>query len=197
MSNNTANVTTGKPKVGGAVFTAPAGTTLPTSASAELNSAFVCVGYCSEDGLTNSNSPETSTVKAWGGDIVLVTESEKKDTFKFTMLEGMDPNALKAVYGDSNVSGDISTGITVRANNALPVAHVWVFDMLLTNNTPKRIVVPNAIVSGVDDIEYKDGDPVKYGITLTAMPGGESFGYDTHKEYIGPTGATGATGATS
>ena len=40
MANNKANVTTGKPKVGGAVFRAPVGTTLPTDASTALNSAF-------------------------------------------------------------------------------------------------------------------------------------------------------------
>ena len=45
---NASNVTTGKPKKGGAIFRAPAGTTLPTDATTALNEKFVCLGYCGE-----------------------------------------------------------------------------------------------------------------------------------------------------
>ena len=49
--NNNTYVSTGKPKIGGAVFRAPLGTTLPTTADETLDAAFVNQGYCSEDGL--------------------------------------------------------------------------------------------------------------------------------------------------
>ena len=67
---NVNNVTSAKPKVGGAIFSAPLGTPLPTDATTDLNAAFKPLGYVSEDGLVNENTASSENLKAWGGDIV-------------------------------------------------------------------------------------------------------------------------------
>ena len=103
-------VTVSKPKTGGAIYRAPLGTQLPTDASSELNEAFKELGYASEDGLVNENSPESDNIKAWGGDIVYTYQSAKEDTFTFTLIEALNEEALKAVYGDANVTGTLATG---------------------------------------------------------------------------------------
>ena len=41
---NTANVSTGKPKVGGAIFRAPLETALPTDAKTDLDKAYLSLG---------------------------------------------------------------------------------------------------------------------------------------------------------
>ena len=65
MGNNARYVTTGKPNISGAVYTAPIGTTLPTDATTALDTtAFTCLGYVSEDGLTNNNEMDVSSIKA-------------------------------------------------------------------------------------------------------------------------------------
>lgn len=180
-NNNALNVTAGKPKVGGSIKRAPLGTTLPTSATDTLDAAFENVGYISDGGLVNSNSPSSENIKAWGGDIVLTTLTEKPDTFKFTLLEAMGVEALKAVYGDANVSGDLTSGITIHANSTQQPDCSWVIDMYYKNNTIKRIVIPTAGVSGVGDVTYADGSAVGYETTISAMPDGNG---DTHFEYM-------------
>ena len=179
MSNN---VSAAKPAVGGAISVAPAGTTLPTDATTALAEAFVKLGYITEDGLTNSNSLSSDTVKAWGGDEVLTIYQGREDTFQYTLLDALSVDVLKQVYGADNVNGTLTTGITinVKSNIELP-EQVIVADMILKDGTLKRIVIPNGRVSEVGDITYSDSDAIGYETTVRAIP--DETG-NTHYEYI-------------
>jgi hypothetical protein len=181
MAETVTNVTTGKPATGGAAYYAPVGTTLPTDVSTTLDTAFVSTGYISEDGLVNTNAPDTDTVTAWGGDTVLTLTTAKEDTFKFTLIETLNPDVLAAVYGTDNVSGTLATGITVNANSDSEESLSWVFDMIMRDGALKRIVVPNASITDIGDIEYKDDGATGYEITISASPDDSG---NTHYEYI-------------
>jgi len=183
----------GKPNVAGAVFVAPVGTTLPATATESLNSAFKNLGYVSEDGVTNTNGPEVSEIKAWGGDVILSPYSGKKDEWKLKLVSVLNPDVLAAVYGPDNVSGTLASGVTVRANSNEPPSMVWVIDMICSDGedtAAKRVVIPNGKVSGLADIVYKDSDAVGYEITIAALKGDSAFGYDSHKEYMKKTSGT-------
>ena len=163
-------VTAAKPKVGGAVYRAPLGTTLPTSADAALGNTFAGLGYNSDEGVTRSFDLDTENVKAWGGDVVLTLNNGKVETFQFSMLDAHSIEALKMVHGDSNVSGSaLASGIAVTSNNAAQAASVYVIDMIESGNTLHRIVIPNGVVTELEDITYVDSDAIAYGVTITAI----------------------------
>ena len=179
--NVSANVSAGKPKITGAIFRAPKGTAVPTDATSELDAAFKCLGYCGDSGLVNSNSPSSTPIKAWGGDTVLPVQTDKPDTFKFVLIEALNPEVLKAVYGNVNVTGSLADGISIKANSTPQEECAWVIDMVMRNKAVKRIVIPQAAVTSVGDITYADGSVVGYDTMITATPDSEG---DTHREYI-------------
>ena len=175
-----ANVTTGKPKVAGAVFAAPLGAALPTDATTALNAAFKELGYVSEDGVTNNNTPESENVKAWGGDTVLVLQTEKNDEWTLTLIEALNPEVLKTVYGDANVTEGTGT-ITVNASSAQLPDKTYVIEMSMKGGTLKRVVIPTGSISEIGEIVYKDDEAVGYELTITALPNASGV---THYEYI-------------
>lgn len=181
MANNASNVTAGKPKISGAIYVAPLGTTLPTSTTAALDAAFKGVGYVSEDGVSNDNSPESETIKAWGGDTVLALQTDRPDTFTYELIETLKEDVLKVVYGDNNVTVETNGEIHVKATAEQLEAHAWVIDMVLRDNRAKRIVIADGTLTNLATIQYKDDEAVGYGITITAVPD-ESGAY--HHEYI-------------
>lgn len=188
MANTVENVSFGKPKVSGAIYRGllGEGMTLPTDATTDLDSDFKCLGYVSEDGLTNSTENSDDGIKAWGGDTVLITDDARKDTFKFKLIEILNEDVLKAVYVDDNVTVAAATtttpkSITIQANNKEQPECCWVVEMLLRDGNPKRIVIPKGKITEIGDIVYKDDEAVGYDLTISADA--DSNG-NTHYEYM-------------
>lgn len=177
-----ANVSAAKPAKAGAIYRAPLGSTLPTDATTKLDVAFRALGYVSEDGVSNENGPSSDKAKAWGGDTVLNFFDEKPDTFKFKLIEAMNPEVLKTVYGEKNVEGtDLTTGLTVNATAEEYEYYIWVIDMILKGDVAKRIVIYNASVTEVAEVTYKDNEAIGYELTISALPNTSGI---THTEYI-------------
>lgn len=187
VDTNKSNVSVGKPKLSGAIYRAALGTSLPTSAGATLDAGFKAMGYVSADGVTNSSNLTISNIKAWGGDTVIVSQTDRTDTFAFTLIESLNADVLAAVYGADNVSGALATGVTVESNAEVQPEASWVIDMVLNGNTAKRIVIPNAVISGLGDVVYKDDTAIGYNVTLTCLP--DSAG-NSHYEYIKAASST-------
>lgn len=187
MGNTATNVTTGKPNISGAIYTAPIGTTLPTDATTALGAAFVCLGYVSEDGLSNNNELSVEAIKAWGGNIVYRSLTEMNDEFGLSLIETENVDVLKTVYGEDHVTVDADGNASVDVVGEDPIERVWVFELALRGGRAKRIVIPDGAITSRDEISYNDSDAVAYGITISAYPDANA---STHKEYL--EGATGS-----
>lgn len=179
--NDADNVSFGKPKATGAVYVAPAGTPLPTTAWESLDSAFKGMGYVSEDGLVNSVDTNTEEINAWGGDLVLVGQTTFKEMFTVNLIE-TNAEALKVYYGEDNVTVEGNGSITVKQTSEMLSNCVVVFELVLTGGRIKRIVVPNAqIADRSGEITYVDGEAIAYPAVFVAYPDENG---QTHTEYI-------------
>ncbi len=196
MAQRAEHVTYGKPKIDGGIKVAPLGTTLPTTADGALNQAFKSLGYVSEDGLTNNSTRDTDEIRAWGGDTVLTLYTGSSDEFSFTLIESINEDVLKFVYGDDNVTGNPEAGMTVKVNAQPREMKVFVIDTVLKGGYIKRMVIPKGEVIQDGEIAYTDGDATGFPITVKCNP--DEDGY-THYQYIKkgsttPTTNTGGTG---
>ena len=179
MVNNASNVSVGKPRAAGGVFSAPVSTAAPTNATTALAAGYVGLGYVSDSGLVNSISTDTSDINAWGGDRVLSVRTSRSESFQFTFIE-TNADVLKEVYGQDNVS-EASGALTVLHNGKANPVRRYVFEIALTGDRVKRIVVPNGQITEVGDVTYVDGDPIGYEVTVSAYPDANG---NTAIEYI-------------
>lgn len=172
-------VTPAKPAVGGGIMSGPLTATLPTAADSTAT-GFTSLGYISDAGVTRSIQKETQTIKAWGGNVVLVLHNGKIENFKFVMLNGTDPNVLKLVNGDDNVTGSsLASGISAKSSNDGDAGHAFVIDMIEEEKTLHRICIPKGVVTNIGDVVYVDNAAVGYEVTITAIA--DNSGYTCYE----------------
>lgn len=194
-ANSAANVTAGKPAVAGSIYTAlvSASPTLPTTTDATLT-GFECVGYISEDGVKRAQEVSSESIKAWGGDVVLRTRTGKDTTFTFKMIEYLKAIVQKVIYGESNVSGTLETGLAISDKPSFAGEdRVWVIDQILNGNVKCRIVIPCASITSISEITYADAELAGYEITIGTIP--DSSGVTVYEYLKEP--ASGGSSASS
>lgn len=183
MPNNKKNASLGKPMAGGMVYVAPTGTTLPADATTTLPAAYKSVGFISEDGITNSTDTDTTTVTDAGGTTVINEISSYAESYQFAMME-TSADALGVRFETSNVKTE---GDKLTVDHKMPTGEskIYVFEILMTGNRVKRIVVPDGTITEYGDTQYHAGDAILYDVTVSANPSALIDGA-TSREYIAP-----------
>ena len=102
------------------------------------------------------------------------------------LFRSLNEDVLKTIFGASNVTVTAATttapkSIAINVNSEEQEEAVWVIDMIMRGNNPKRIVIPYGKITEMGEITYKDDEAVGYDVTITGAA--DSSG-NTHYEYM-------------
>lgn len=184
MANDVKNVISGKPLATGGVLRDASNTaTLPTTAVAALT-GFTALGYIGDNGLVETIDRSSNKVKAWGGDIVKVVQTDFSVQYGFTFYESLNGDVLKAVHGDGNVTTTAATSTSgtlhaIKINGGELPSSQWVFEVR-DGLARVRIVVPIGQITSVGDITYSDESVIGYAVKIEAFPdadGNQAYKY--------------------
>lgn len=176
---SSANVTFSKPGTSanksGYIWVAPLGTALPTDATTELGTAFVGLGYLSEDGLTEPAAFEPGDdIVAAGGDTVAQADPTFSKTWTGTCIEALNEDLLKVAYGSTNVTvkpaNSTDGSITIKEQAGGLEHHVIVIDEALKGGRKRRNVMADATFLITGDISHVHTALVNFEFTINAYP---------------------------
>lgn len=165
------NVAVGAPDVetsGGIMLGKPATekSQFPTGVGDELSAlAMKPVGFISEDGVTKTVDRESTEIRDWDGDDVVIIDSSHSVELKTTFLESTNLEVLKFVMGEENVQVENGKISVVENSKSLPQRSL---QFIINGGQDTRIGVfaPNVKVTNVGDVQYVKTDVIKYEVTM-------------------------------
>lgn len=175
----------GRPDAAGGIASAKLGTAAPVDASTPLAETIQRLGLISDDGLSETTDRSTEQVRAWGGSLAKVIQTEFGLTYEFTFLT-TSLAVLRQIHGEDNVvvSGEgTEASIAIKVNKDTLPERLYVFEVKDGDNKI-RIVVPRGQVTEVGDVTYVHSDVIRYQVTVTAYP--DDAGNEAYKYLAGP-----------
>lgn len=172
--NTGASVAAAKPKVGGGLYYAAAGATLPVDASAALDAAFKPLGPISEDGVQPGRDTSVDKVKEWDGSTLAQLLTDESRSFVVKLYGVFDEDVQGFVNGPANVAvtpavpGTSGKKITVLDKGGKPAQAVIVIDMLYGGKKMRKVIpLADSVITGEDP--YVGGGLTGYEVTIEAL----------------------------
>ena len=152
----------------GAIWYAPAGTTLPTDSTTALNAAFVNIGYV-KDGFSLAQDYKTKDITAWQTmDIVRTIPTQVSRSAKFSAIES-SKTAVQLAWGNAVVTTATSPAysLTFPASQA---AQEFILVLDWSDGTAtQRIVFKRAVFKSLPAIKFSRMDEINFDMEIQAL----------------------------
>lgn len=155
----------------GALWKAPLGTTLPldTDPFAALDSAFVNLGYISDDGVTENADDSVDDVVAWQSATTVRSSTTESTISLELMLIETKGTVLEAFYRGSTVTTPAANVYKLEVKPIVADPSVWVLDAL-DGTLYERSVIGNGEIVERGEVQNMNGGAKGYPITLRCYP---------------------------
>lgn len=163
---NAQNVRVG---ITGAVYKAPPGTPLPTSSTAALNAAYRNLGFVSEDGIEENWEDSVDDIIAWqnASNVRSVTTGSVL-SLALTLIETTGA-VLEMFHRGSTMTEPTAGNFRLDVKPVVADPSLWVLDVV-DGLKIVRLSVGNGEIVERGAVQYKNGEPVAYPVTLRGYP---------------------------
>lgn len=178
MSTNTKNIFSAEPLATGVCFVSPLGTAGPTDAVTELSAIsvdWVDLGYTGADGFNEKNDHKTDLKRSLGGKVVKVLFTEFSASLEFTLMESLNADVLKAIFGANNVevtpaNSEHGNQVRVLKNSIRLPVQSWCIDTWddELNAKYRNYAVVGQLMS-VADIKVVHTDIIEYKLMVECL----------------------------
>lgn len=152
----------------GELFSAPRETPAPTNASDPLPSGWIGHGYISDDGVTESWDDSVDNVVAWqGAAVVRAARTESSATLSCRLIQNRGANLELFHPGSRMASNGEEWMLEVKPANSDPRAFAL---NVVDGDKLMRIYIGNGEVTERGDVQYQNGEPIGYEVTITCYP---------------------------
>ena len=174
MAVNINNAFVGTPPIdGGVYFNAPVGTTLPTTADADLDkSVWTDHGAIGPDGFNVQPTRTSDTEKMFGGGDWVDLQTDYGEEVTITFLEDDNVGVVNSIFGEDNVvitPGAEGTQKTIyHTKQRLPIkSHVI---KAVDGDKLKTYVIPRGRISTAEKTADVHTASTKYNVTIKTFP---------------------------
>lgn len=153
----------------GQIYRAPLGSAAPTDSTSALPAAYVGLGYCSDDGVVENWDDSVDNIVAWqNATVVRAAVTESVGTLEFTLIQ-TNRAILEAYHRGSVVSEPAAGNYRIDVKPIVAAPAIWVLDVV-DGAKHYRIYVGNGEVTERGEIQYVNGSPIGFTMTVTAYP---------------------------
>jgi hypothetical protein len=175
MALSAENVVVG---ITGEVYVGPTTASAPESATEALT-GFTSLGYVSADGIEFGMDKSTNQIRAWqNADLVREVITEGTVTYAFSLLE-TNEDVIETYFGTAMVDGKIEVNPANSGGRKSFVIDIVDGDKVI------RHYVPAGEILTVEAQTIQNGEPVAYGVTITAYATDGRVADIFHSEYEG------------